>query len=504
MTSPANDTSELTAYAVGELQAHQAVDIHRLLTQCPAALTELEQIEAVTDALRQHAPIPQERLDPEQRHAVLRPVNVPRRMAAMQPRQPPMARRPHRSVWPVMGMVFRMAALITITGLAYWLGQHAAISPLPNAGLVSVKTPESSFLEKSLQADKPGDSTQAPLHVDEFSAVKAIESNLKATSKEVAPASSEGVVRSQKVDSRKLDSVPEKPEIAITGVVAAPSVAKVSGMPSSHQPSLPAAKSTANSVLVKLASDLAFTSAMKQEVDEVVLRPADILPVRAKAGAKQVFASPMAPGAKVTQENATRRAPSEIYIHAWRTEVASCPWNSSTRLLRISIQMPPSQAAADPGGAYPLQVSFDRRLVREFRRLGIRQTPAAEMNSAGTQTLWYEFMPVGDEAIRSNRAFATVNLDKGRFTVSSPGPFSDGAKLAVLDRGLIWTAARDDFLYEAALIGMGTLFQGDARSPGLNIQTILSVAEKSSVNDPTGERSRLVRQLHELKKTAGL
>jgi hypothetical protein len=69
---------------------------------------------------------------------------------------------------------------------------------------------------------------------------------------------------------------------------------------------------------------------------------------------------------------------------------------------------------------------------------------------------------------------------------------------------LIWTAARDDFLYEAALIGMGTLFRGDSHTPGLNVQTILSMAEKSRANDPTGERAKLVRQLHELKKTAGL
>jgi hypothetical protein len=504
MTSPANDTSELTAYAVGELQAHQAVDIHRLLSQCPAALTELEQIEAVTDALRQHAPIPQERLNPEQRHAVLRPVNLPRRMAAMQPRQP-IARRPHRSVWPLVGTVLRLAALIAITGFAYWFGRHVEIASLANTGLISANTAAGSSLEKTTQSEKIGVSMIASPSEESGLAVKEIESNPKETVVEPMPVLRKvSEVVSVEVGSRKVEAAPEKPKVAAKALAVANAAPESPAMLGSNTPRVPVEKSTVNSALLKLSPDLAFISAMKKEVDEVAIRPADILPVPVKRDAKQVFASPMYSGAKVTQENAFRRSPSEIYIHAWRAEVASCPWNPSTRLLRISIQMPPSQAAADPGSSYPLQVSFDRRLVREFRRLGIRQLPALEMNSAGTQTLWYEFMPVGDEAIRSNRAFATVSLDKGRFTVSSPGPFSDGAKLAVLDRGLIWTAARDDFLYEAALIGMGTLFRGDSHTPGLNVQTILSMAEKSRANDPTGERAKLVRQLHELKKTAGL
>ncbi len=501
MTSPANDTSELTAYAVGELQAHQAVDIHRLLSECPAALTELEQIEAVTDALRQHAPIPQERLDPEQRHAVLRPVNLPRRMAAMPPRQPSV-RRPQRSIWPVVGQVLRMAALIAVAGFAYWFGRHTEIASLAKANLTPIVTP-TDLLPQEPTASEPNEAihTDAPRE-EILSTPPLLKSTQMASVAEALPASIK-IASDMSIPVRDVsatDVVSEKSQSADALVAARPQASVMS----LSQPNPPASKSTANSVLLRLSSELAFTSAMKREVDEVAIRPADILPLRVKTDANQAFASPMAPGAKVAPENTARRSPSEIYIHAWRSEVASCPWNPSTRLLRISIQMPPSQAAADPGGVYPLLVSFDRRLVREFRRLGIRQVPASEMNTAGTQTLWYEFMPVGDEAIRTNRAFATVSLEKGRFTVPSPGPFGDGAKLAVLDRGLTWTAARDDFLYEAALLGMGTLFRGDARSPGLNVQTILSVAEKSRTNDPTGERSRLVRQLQELKKTAGL
>lgn len=122
MTSPARDTSELTAYTLGELNPQQAGEIHELLANCPAALTELEQIEAVTDALRQHAPLLHDRLKPEQRHAVLHPANLPRRVTPMMPRA--MVKK-QASGWPILGGLMKAAALLTVTGAAYWAGLQA-------------------------------------------------------------------------------------------------------------------------------------------------------------------------------------------------------------------------------------------------------------------------------------------------------------------------------------------------------------------------------------------
>lgn len=477
MTSPANDTSELTAYALGELQAHQAADIHRLLHQCPAALTELEQVEAVTDALRQHAPICQERLRPEQRHAVLRPAHLPRRVVPMQPRPP--ARAPQSSLRPVLGGLLKMAAMLAVSGFAYWLGRHADLPAITHAPTLR---------------DEPVEAAPAPRQADSAPAQAMVSATVPAAPVAAAPVD----VPEQALPAPERAPVvviaPSAPEMsaATQAVVSLPA-------PAAAGPVRPA-PSPAQISMLRPNADLAFISAMKKELDEVSIRPADILPAPARVDAKNVFASPARPAADV----ADRRPPQEIYIHAWRAETASCPWNPATRLLRVTIQMPPSQAAADKTGAYPLQVTFDRRLVREFRRLGTRCTPAAQMDSAGVQTLWYEFLPAGDEAVRNSRALATVTLDKGRFTLPSPGPFNGGARLAVLDRGTAWTAARDDFLYEAALIGFGALLRGDHQSPGLNFQTILALAEKSRANDPTGERARFIRQLNETRRAAGL
>lgn len=154
--------------------------------------------------------------------------------------------------------------------------------------------------------------------------------------------------------------------------------------------------------------------------------------------------------------------------------------------------------------SYPLSVNFDRRHVREFRRLCERHLPAAELRSAGIQTVWYEFQPVGLESIQpAGRPIATVTLDKGRFTTQSVGPF-DGSKLNVLDRGTSWLAAREEYLFETAVVGLGVLLRGDHQSPGLNHQIIQTVAEKSKGSDTSGERARFLKKLVEVRLAAGL
>jgi anti-sigma factor RsiW len=478
MTSPANDTSELTAYALGELQAHQATEIHRLLSECPAATSELEQIEAVTDALRQYAPIPQERLNPEQRHAVLRPTAIPRRMAPMQPRQP--VRKPS-SFWPVMGTVLKAAAVITVTGFAYWLGRQTDLS---SSSSVVAEVEKKATPAKAEAAHKAEVVVAAPKPKPAAVLVKT---------EPAAPV----------VAEVKVVPAPKTPEKAPVTVIA-PSHAPASKL----EVVVAAAKTTPPAPGVPVAvtrpnAELAFVSTGKQEIDQFAIRPADIRPAPVKVNPKELMASPAPIQAPKAAADAKPRTAAELYIHAWRSEVASCPWNPATRLLRVTIQLPPSQPAADSASTFPLQVAFDRRYVREFRRLCERHTAAAEMTTSGTQTVWYEFQPVSDEAIRTGRPVATVTLEKGRFTMPSVGPF-DGSKLAVLDRGASWQAAREDFLFESAVVGFGMLLRGDHRSPVLNHTLVLALAEKAKGSDASGERARFIREVGHARQAAGL
>lgn len=476
MTSPANDTSELTAYALGELQAHQATDIHRLFTDCPAATSELEQIEAVTDALRQYAPIAQERLNPEQRHAVLRPTAIPRRMAPMQPRQ---TVRKHSSFWPVMGGLLKAAAVITVTGFAYLMGRHSDLGSqtISVAKVEKDTTPAPTKIEPVKQAElvsAPAPKPAAPVLVKATPPAPIVA--------EVKPAPAEQIpVVAIALEAPK--SAPAPKTVVVVSNTKPP-------------PAFPVAVTRPN-------AELAFVSTSKQEIDQFAIRPADIRPVPAKVNPKELMASPAPLQSPKPAADAKPRTASELYIHAWRSEVASCPWNSTTRLLRVTIQLPPNQLATELATTFPLQVAFDRRYVREFRRLCERHTAASDMTTSGTQTVWYEFQPISDEAIRTGRPVATVTLEKGRFTMPSVGPF-DGSKLAVLDRGASWQAAREDFLFESAVVGFGMLLRGDHRSPALNHQVVLSLAEKAKGSDASGERARFIREVGHARHAAGL
>jgi len=471
MTSPANDTSELTAYALGELQAHQAGAIHQLLSACPAAMSELEQIEAVTEALRQRAPIPQERLLPAQRHAVLYPAQIPRLVVPMKPR--PMVKKTVNT-WPIMGILLKTAALITVTGAAYLAGRQVSLisSQIDVAGsqLTPVKSAPMTAAPVKVKLDgvKP-----APVPAVTIAAAKP------ATVIEKAPV----VVM----------PMPQKSVVMVAQAAPAKAATEIIQSAPAPTPVVPVA-------VTHLNRKLAFISTNQQTADLFSIKPADIRPQPIKGKANEQFASPLkGPAPKLEGKSLA----AGIYIHSWKAETSSCPWNPSTRLLRVSIQLPADQPAATSSTSYPLDVNFDRRNVREFRRLSERHLPAAELRSAGSQVVWYEFQPATTDLNAAGKPIATITLDQGRFTTQTVGPF-DESKLNVMDRGATWQTAREDYLFESAVVGLGMLLNGNHQCPDLNHQLILNLAEKSQGTDSSGERARFIRQLNEARRAAGL
>jgi hypothetical protein len=469
MTSPARDTSELTAYTLGELNPQQAGEIHELLANCPAALTELEQIEAVTDALRQHAPLLNDRLKPEQRHAVLHPANLPRRVTPMMPRA--MVKK-QASGWPILGALMKAAALLTVTGAAYWAGLQAH-KPAPIV---------------VIQPDIPAQPVTIKKDV-----LPALKPSTQLVSVAVPP---------EKVAPAKV-TVQAAPKIENPKAPEAPKIVQAAPKQEARVVVGPAPVVQTPVAVVRPSKDIVFVSTSSQEVDQFALSPAQFRPAPVKTNRDQNFAS-QAPVTVVPEikTDVKVRAP-EIYIHSWKAETVSCPWNQATRLLRVTVQLPVDQPAATTAQSYPLSVSFDRRYVREFRRLSERHLPAAELRSAGMQTVWYEFQPVSEDTLPSGKQIATVTLDKGRFTTQTVGPF-DGSKLNVLDRGAKWETAREEYLFEAAVVGLGMLLRGDHQSPSLNHQVIQALAEKSKGNDASGERARFLKQLADVRRAAGL
>ena len=466
------DNPHFTAYALGELSAEEAREFHELLATTPSAAHELEQIEAVTDALRQGAPISLSRLTHEQRHAVLHPANMPRRIQPMLPRPP--LKRSRQVFWPVMGAVLKVAAVVTLSGAAFLAGWM--YGPEVKSAAQMAATP---------QGDAPAEKELKPQALPEKAAPAPMVA-AKAEPKAAAPAVPAPVAKTHVAEV--------KPAPAVKQVV----VATVT--PVKEQPAAPAA--TPNLGFTLPAGHGTFVSTTKQAVDQFSLHPGQIKPLPPKARG-QAFASPQLKPNK--PEPKPERA-SSLFIHSWKAEVASCPWNPANRLLRLVIQLPADQAAVlGADASFPLQVTFDKANVKQFRMLCERHLAATELRTAGTHVLWYEFQPNGSGEIPrdSSRQVATVTLPNAHFTSQAVGPF-DSSKLLVMDRGYSLQNAREDFVFETSVVGFGLLLRGAEQLGGLNHELVLHLASQSKGADSTGERGRFIRLVQDARLAAGL
>ena len=457
------DNPHFTAYTLGELDAAQAREIHASLRENSAATHELEQIEAVTDALRHGAPIPNARLTPDQRHAVLHPSNLPRFVQPMMPRPAPV-KKPS-VVWNTFNVVLKAAAVIALTGSAFLLGWQ--MQPQAASSVTEVTPP-------SPEPVKP----QAKLVIAE------------APPKQPVPA----VIAEQKPTP-----TPVKPVLV---VVEAPKPAPIVIAKVAEDPK-PAPQPPLNlGFTLPHGAAAAFASTSKEPTGKFTLLPALVRPAPAKRDA-QAFASPVAnANAKAAEKPAKA---SELLIHSWQSEVATCPWNETHRLLRIVIQLPANQTAVTSvnAAAFPMQIAFDPLAVKQFRFLCERHIAAPELEKAGTHVVWYEFEPNGKSDIKAPaaRQIATVTVGNTRFTQKTVGPFDD-SKLQVLDRGFTLENARDDFVFESSVVGFGMLMRGAGHLGSLNNELVLSLATRAKAESP--ERARFIKLVQDAQRAAGL
>lgn len=478
------DNPHFTAYALGELSAEEARELHQMLAAAPGAAHELEQIEAVTDALRHGAPIPQTRLTHEQRHAVLHPASLPRRIHPMQPRKP--VKRSAPVFWSTMGAVLKAAAVVALSGAAFLAGW--AFSPVMKEAAQIAATPP----KTSAEPKPPG----APPDTQEVR-VAEVKAPVAAPVLEAPKAAAPAVVAAESAGEQKAKAVRKEVVVVEVPAAAPPPAPKLVPAPA---PVL-VADAKADLGFAMAGGRGSFASTTKQAADQFNLRPGLIKPAPPKAKG-EVFASPQT--VPVRPDTKPARV-SEVYIHSWQSEVASCPWNPTHRLLRLVIQMPADQPAVlAPEAAFPLQVSFDQANVKQYRMLGERHLPATELRTAGTHVLWYEFQPNGapTEPAR-DRLVATVTLPNARFTSQAVGPF-DSTKLQVIDRGFQLQNAREEFVFEASVVGFGMLMRGTEHVGSLNHSLVLDLAKKVKGADGKGERARFIRVVQDAQRVAGL
>ena len=456
------DNPHFTAYTLGELDAAQAREIHETLHENSAAVHELEQIEAVTDALRHGAPIPNARLTPDQRHAVLHPSNLPRFVQPMMPRPAPV-KKP-AVFWSTFNVVLKAAAVIALTGSAFLLGWQMQPQAAPSVAEV---TPPST---------------------------EPVKAQIKPVIAEAPPKQPAPAV----IAEPKPVSTPAKPVLV---VAEAPKPAPIVIAKVAEDPK-PAPQPPLNLGFTLPHGAAAFASTSKEPTGKFTLLPALVRPAPAKKDA-QAFAAPVSnANAKAAVKPAMA---SELLIHSWQSEVATCPWNETHRLLRIVIQLPANQTAVTSvnAAAFPMEIAFDPLAVKQFRFLCERHIAAPELEKAGTHVVWYEFEPNGKSDIKAPaaRQIATVTVGNTRFTQKTVGPFDD-SKLQVLDRGFTLENARDDFVFESAVVGFGMLMRGAGQLGSLNNELVLSLATRAKAESP--ERARFIKLVQDAQRAAGL
>lgn len=480
---------DLTAYVLGELSPDQELATREWIASSPEAYAELVRIEQVTDALHQGAPVPTAKLYPDQRQAVLNPARSPRFVTPMMPRSPAV-RRPSR-IAPFLAGMAKLAAAAAIALGAFMLGKHLG-GPV-STELATTDQPAAPVSERQIEK-KPLRSTPVPKL--ETSIVAAPTVTPEPAKPQPAVTSKPRAILVAQAPASSAEMPVQAPSRVATQAVAVPA----------KQPAPPPQVAKAPTASVA-ASDDGFTITNRNAISRVILRPHETrpAPVRPKG---QTLASPLVgPPPQPNATGADRGRAPDLFIHSWKAEVASCPWKTDHKLLRVHIQLPADQpAAVSPDHAYPLQVSFDGISVRSYRLLSKSQHAPLEGSNSALNVLWYEIVPnakAAEPSRDSGRILATITLPNARFTTQAVGPF-DSSKLQALDRGLAWENARDDFLFETAIVGFGLLLRGEDNLGSLNHDLVLTIAERAKGADPGGERARFLKLVRDAKQITGI
>ena len=491
MTPPLDDDTRITRYLLGECTEHEETAIRNELEQDHAAAAEARKVELAISALREGAVVPNLKLTPEQRRNILQPA-APARVLLTAPSSRPLPARKAPPIWlDTFYSVARAAAVVALAVGAFLLGQRVQTSP-SRAQIAAAVPP-------SANADPAPPSTSDA----EQQTIPTMEPPKGETPKPTTP------VRVAEAESEApkpsvMDApAPEAPASNPPLVTAAPG----------NQPAVPATKAKPAQAAPILRGRTvspqryAFANASRDPKSQFILHPAEIQPAPVKSK-ESAFAKPLEPGQKVKPATpAAKRVKPPVYIHSWRSEVAACPWNPEHRLMRIIIQLPANQPAAQSKDhAYPLQVEFDAHHVRDYRLLCERHVPAPDLERAGTHILWYEFSPNGAPAkfaSVTDKPVATFSLPGVRFTTKTVGPF-DESRLIVEDPGLPWTKVRDDFAFESAVVGFGLLLHGAGQTGSLNHDLVLTLAREARGESPHAERDRFIKLVEDAQKAVGL
>ncbi|WP_075087689.1 anti-sigma factor family protein [Verrucomicrobium spinosum] len=374
------DHPDLTAYAMGELNAAQTTRVCQWLASSPEARAELELIQETLSVLQEAPSIPRRTLNPRQRETVLAMASTPARDAAVIPFATP-AQTYRRPMWNAV----KYAAAASLAVGAFVVGQKSA-SP-------GASTPASPSLA----------TTNEPIPANPVPAAPVVE--IASISTRVEPLDFVPVMAPPVIAQESAAPVAMHVEAALDGVVLTPEVrasaqlAVLAESPASN----PAPRPAPPAFSIK-----AFAMAHRTQQDAISLQPKLLRPAKLPvpdefAGVK--LASPMSGGQKPGPEPLRKPDPQPaLNIHSWKAEIASCPWDSSRRLLRFVARVPVNQPGVEVNEAtYQLVAKFDPFHVQGYRLVAEKHMPPTAGGTLATRFAWYEIIPSRNFAATTER-----------------------------------------------------------------------------------------------------
>ena len=470
---------DLTAYALGELDHANDQAVQAMLTEHPDLRAEVDSIAELGHLLQASAPVLSIKLKPEQKRAILSGPERVREMVASAKKTSRDQRKP--VLVPLITGVVKLSAAAAVVFGAFVLGQKNA-QPSASSSANLVKAPA-----------KPAPAPVAPgLSKPSPSIPAAVETPKVAAVTPPAPKTPTVAVQQETPKPSPALPLPAAPVIEQPKKLEVAAVA----VPKTPEPS-PAAPVSLLAVSVSAVINTAQTPDATFSFKPSTTRP-------------QIAKDPTLAAAPITQNsnnaveaNKPRRTP-ELKIHSCRTEVTSCPWDAAKRLVRVSFQIPGYQQASVGDFGYDFKVNFPATQVRNFRPVAQRAVVAQTQDGAAVHTTWYE-VTLNGTGSANGKSIGSVQLPANSSFTHPALALFDNNRLQIIDRGTAWQSAPDDFVFESAVVGLGIILESQVKPAGLSLAQIESLAQRAAqANDRTGERTKFLKLVKELRKAAGV
>lgn len=469
-----HDTPDITAYALGELNPDEAAKVRQLMASSPEARAEYDSIQQTIGVLKKAPAFPKRSLNPRQRETVLAMGQPIARQGKILP-FPNTATKTSHPFW----QVAKIAAVLAVTSGAFYLGQKSAPGKASTDVAEAQPKTEPALVETPVTPDPVSTVVTEPamtmqhLITQEQPAAHTSSENSPSFTKETIEVRSEAPIASVPANPAPVLKTTEQPAAIVAAVKPAPA----------SPPSLKAFNLTSSS-----------------QESLITVHPKMIRP-EPTVFAGVVLSSPAPLKAKPEAPRKIEAQPALI-VHSWKAEIASCPWDSGRRLMRFVAQIPVDQAAVESNEAdYSLSVKFDPAMVQGYRLVTEKHMQPSKGGTQATRFAWYEIIPTKAFNASSSKPATLGTLDivqpRGANSPSS-GP------LKLMDRGQGWNEAREDFVFETAMVGFSLLLQGSENIGGLNHKLVLDIAEKTKGEDPKGERAKFIQVVKQAKQVIGL